>query len=170
MNIILLERVRKLGQIGDVVKVRSGYARNFLLPQKKALRATKDNIASFDLKKTEIIAQNLTRRQEAEAVSKKMQDVCVTLIRQAGESGFLYGSVRPKDIADLLSGAGYQVERTQIDLSTPIKTVGIHAVAVQLHPEVSVSIRVNVAQSLEEASARVGITNDEEDSTTEDLS
>lgn len=154
MNIILLEKLRNLGQIGDVVNVRPGYARNFLLPQKKALRATKENIATFEEKKAQVIAENVKKRQAAEEVAKKMEDICVALIRQAGESGFLYGSVRPQDIAELLVQAGYEVSRTHIHLHHPIKTIGIHEVDVYLHPEVCVKVRVNVAQSLEEAAVK----------------
>jgi large subunit ribosomal protein L9 len=151
MDIILLERVEKLGQMGDVVKVKDGFARNFLLPQKKALRATKANKERFDQQRAQLEAQNLKRRGEAEAVSTKMQGLKVTLLRQAGESGQLYGSVSARDIAEAVTAAGFTVDRQQIQLQAPIKTVGIAQVKVALHPEVSVSVGVNVARSEAEA-------------------
>lgn len=161
MNVILLQHSRHLGKIGDIVKVRPGYARNFLLPQKKALRATEENIAAFEEKKTQILEDNVNKRKEAEARAQKMEDVCVALIRQAGDSGFLYGSVRPQDVAELLVEGGYTISKSQIDLIHPIKTIGIHEVLIHLHPEVAVKIRVNVAQSLEEAATKVGISEEE---------
>lgn len=151
MEVILLERIEKLGQMGDVVKVRPGFARNFLLPQKKALRATKANLAVFEKQRAQLEAQNLKRRSEAEAVAAKMTDVSVVVIRQAGESGQLYGSVNARDIADALTAAGYTVERHQVAIDQPIKALGITAVRIRLHPEVSVMVDVNVARTADEA-------------------
>jgi len=151
VELILLERVEKLGKMGQVVKVRPGFARNYLLPQKKALRATKENLAYFETQRTQLEASNLKRKGEAEEVGAKLQGLAVVLVRQAGESGQLYGSVSSRDISDAVTGAGFTVERQQILLDRPIKTLGIHPVRVALHPEVAVAIRVNVAQSEEEA-------------------
>ena len=151
VELILLERVEKLGQMGQVVKVRPGFARNYLLPQKKALRATKENLAYFETQRAQLEASNLKRKGEAEEVGGKLEGLKVVLVRQAGESGQLYGSVSSRDISDAVTAAGFTVERQQIVLDRPIKTLGIHAVRVALHPEVAVGIRVNVAQSEEEA-------------------
>ncbi len=151
VEVILLERVEKLGQMGQTVKVRPGFARNFLLPQKKALRATKANMAVFEKQRVQLEAQNLTRKSEAEQVAKKLDGLKVVLIRQAGESGQLYGSVSGRDIATAVTDAGFSVTRGQIVLETTIKTLGLHKMRVVLHPEVSVAITVNVAQSAEEA-------------------
>ena len=151
MDVILLERVAKLGQMGEVVKVRDGYARNFLLPNHKALRATKENRARFETMKVELEARNLERRQEAEVVAEKLNGQIVAMIRQAGESGQLYGSVSTRDIAEGLVAAGFHVDRQQVVLNHPIKTLGLHSVPVTLHPEVEVSVSVNVARSAEEA-------------------
>ena len=151
MQIILLERVEKLGQMGDTVNVKPGYARNFLLPNRKALRATKENIERFDKEKAQLEAQNLELRSEADSVSRKMVNVTVVLVRQAGESGQLYGSVNARDVANELENVGFNVSRSQVRLSKPIKTLGLHEVAVFIHPEVSVFISVNVARSIEEA-------------------
>lgn len=151
MEIILLERVGKLGQIGDVVNVKNGYARNFLLPQKKALRATKANMAVFEAQRKEIEANNLKAKTEAESVAAKMDDVSVILIRQAGESGQLFGSVSARDIAGALEEAGYKVDKGQVVLDRAIKTLGLNAIAVRLHAEVDVTVTVNVARSVEEA-------------------
>jgi len=151
MDVILLERVAKLGQMGDVVKVKPGYARNFLLPQKKALRATEANKKHFETQRVHLEAVNLQRRQEAEAVAAKMKDFSVALIRQASEALQLYGSVTARDIADAVIAKGVKVERQQIELDKPIKTLGLHKVHVALHPEVSVEIGVNVARSADEA-------------------
>ena len=140
MNVILLERVPKLGQMGDVVKVKPGFARNFLLPQKKALRATKDNITYFESQRKTLEAQNLERRQEAEAVGAKMSDLKVILIRQASEALQLYGSVTSRDIADAATAAGVKIERGQVELDKPIKTLGAHKIKIHLHPEVTVDI------------------------------
>ena len=151
VDVILLERVEKLGQMGQVVKVRPGYARNYLLPQKKALRATKDNLAYFEKQRHQLEAQNLSRRSEAEQVAKKLEGVSVVVIRQAGESGQLYGSVTARDIAEAVTHAGFTVTRAQVVLDKAIKTLGLYKQRVILHPEVSVAITVNVAQSAEEA-------------------
>jgi large subunit ribosomal protein L9 len=151
VEVILLERVEKLGQMGQVVKVRPGFARNFLLPQKKALRATKENLTYFDKQRAQLEAQNLVRRAEAEQVAKKLDGVSVVVVRQAGESGQLYGSVTGRDVADAVTLAGFTIGRGQVVLDKPIKTLGLHKQRVVLHPEVSVHVTVNVAQSAEEA-------------------
>jgi large subunit ribosomal protein L9 len=151
MNLILLERVPKLGQMGDVVKVKPGFARNFLLPQKKALRATKDNIAYFESQRKVLEAQNLERRQEAEKVGGKMGDLKVVLIRQASEALQLYGSVTSRDIADGAGAAGVKIERSQVELDKPIKSLGAHKIKIHLHPEVAIEITVIVARSPDEA-------------------
>ena len=151
MEVILLERVSKLGQIGDTVKVKDGFARNFLLPNGKALRATEANKKKFEGMKAQIEAQNLERKQEAEAVAKKVDGKSVVLVRQAGETGQLYGSVSTRDIADALTKDGVSVERRQIVLNAPIKLIGLHALPVSLHPEVEVKITVNVARTPDEA-------------------
>ncbi|MFS8039061.1 50S ribosomal protein L9 [Xanthobacter sp. AM11] len=151
MDVILLERVAKLGQMGEVVKVRDGFARNFLLPTGKALRATKDNRSRFETMKIELEARNLERRKDAEAVAEKLAGQNVVMLRQAGESGQLYGSVSTRDIADGLTAAGFTVDRQQVVLNHPIKTLGVHVVPVTLHPEVEVTVKVNVARNAEEA-------------------
>ncbi|MDX9859978.1 MAG: 50S ribosomal protein L9 [Rhodospirillales bacterium] len=151
MQVILLERIEKLGQMGDVVNVKPGYARNYLLPEKKALRATDENRRYFEKQRSQLEAVNLERRQEAEAVAAKMQAVSVTLIRQAGEAGQLYGSVGARDIADAMTAAGFAVSRKQVKLAPPIKTVGVHDVRVDLHAEVAITVKANVARSPEEA-------------------
>ena len=151
VELILLQRVDKLGQMGDVVKVKPGYARNFLLPQKKALRANKANRANFDQQRAQLEAQNLKRREEAERLSERMAGLQVVIIRQAGESGSLYGSVSARDIADGCTEAGMTTGRNQVILEQPIKTLGLTAVRVVLHPEVSLPVTVNVARSVEEA-------------------
>jgi len=151
MEVILLERVEKLGQMGDVVNVKNGYARNFLLPRKKALRATKSNISYFETQRKDLEARNLENRAEAEAVAGKMEGAKVVLIRQAGETGQLYGSVSARDIAVSLTEDGYKVERSQVVLDRPIKILGLHEIRVVLHPEVSQLIEANVARSPEEA-------------------
>ena len=151
MEVILLERIEKLGQMGDVVSVKPGYARNFLLPRSKALRATADNVKAFEGQKAQLETENLKLRSEAEAVGKKMEGLTVDLIRQAGEAGQLYGSVNARDIAVGTTEAGYSVIRTQIAMPHPIKNLGIYEVRVDLHPEVSVTVVVNVARTEEEA-------------------
>jgi large subunit ribosomal protein L9 len=151
MNLILLERVPKLGQMGDVVKVKPGFARNYLLPQKKALRATKDNITYFESQRKVLEAQNLERRGEAEAVGAKMKDVKVTIIRQASEALQLYGSVTSRDISDAANAAGVKIARSQVELDKPIKTLGAHKIKIHLHAEVAVEITALVARSADEA-------------------
>ncbi|MBP2227598.1 large subunit ribosomal protein L9 [Azospirillum agricola] len=151
MEVILLERVEKLGQMGQVVNVKPGFARNFLLPQKKAMRATKANMAVFEKQKAHLEAVNLERRKDAQQVATKMDGVTVVVIRQAAETGVLYGSVNNRDIADALDAAGYKTDRKQIVIDTPIKTLGLFKVRVVLHPEVTISVTVNVARSQEES-------------------
>lgn len=151
MNVILLERIENLGQMGDEVKVRPGFARNYLLPQRKALRASKENRQHFDRQRAQLETLNLKRRQEAEAVAERMQGASVDLIRQAGQNGQLYGSVSARDIADALTEAGYTAERRQVQIDRPIKSLGLFEVRIVLHPEVSVAVTVNVARSPDEA-------------------
>lgn len=151
MEVILLERVERLGQMGDVVRVKPGYARNFLLPRKKALRKTKDNLAAFEGRRAELEAINLKRRNEAEAVAQKTDNMSVILLRQASDTGQLYGSVRPRDVADAIIAQGVKIERAQVKLDIPIKTLGLHKLRVNLHPEVSIGVVVNVARSEAEA-------------------
>ncbi|MGB8840442.1 MAG: 50S ribosomal protein L9 [Aliidongia sp.] len=154
VDVILLERVENLGQMGQIVKVRPGYARNFLLPQKKALRATKDNLKHFELQRAQLEANNLQRRSEAEQVAAKMADLSVVMLRQAGETGQLYGSVSARDVSDAITESGFTVERSQVVLVHAIKTLGLHSVKVVLHPEVSLQVTVNIAQSADEAAAQ----------------
>lgn len=154
MQVILLERIEKLGQMGDVVDVKAGYARNFLLPQKKALRATKENLAQFESRKQQLEADNLVRRQEAEAVVKKMEELNVVLVRQASESDQLYGSVNARDIVEAVTEAGFTIERKQVLLDHPFKTLGLHKARIALHPEVIVEVTVNISRSAEEAKLR----------------
>ncbi len=151
MNVILLERIDKLGQMGDVVKVKPGYARNYLLPQKKALRATDANKAYFESRRSELEAINLERRNEAEAVAKKMSGLHLVLVRQAGEGGQLYGSVTARDVADGLKEEDVKMDRGQVDLNQAIKQLGQYTVPVKLHPEVSVDITVTVSRSKDQA-------------------
>ena len=151
MEVILLERIEKLGQMGDVVSVKPGYARNYLLPQAKALRATEDNSKHFEDQRAQLEAVNLERRSEAEKVGEKLDGLSVILVRQAGESGQLYGSVNARDIAGEVIDAGFTIGRQQVELNHPIKALGLYDVQVTLHPEVSVSIIANIARSEEEA-------------------
>lgn len=151
MDVILLERIEKLGQMGDTVKVKPGFARNYLLPQKKALRANKENQARFESQRVQLEAQNLQRREEAQAVAAKLDGLAIVIIRQAGEGGMLYGSVSGRDVADAIKEAGFTIERRQVALDHPIKSLGIYQVRVSLHPEVSVVVRVTVARSQDEA-------------------
>lgn len=151
MDVILLERIERLGQMGDVVKVKPGFARNFLLPRKKALRATKENLAVFSSRRAELEATNLKRKGEAEAVAAKSQGTKVVLLRQAGETGQLFGSVSGRDVADALTAAGIKVDRSQVMMDRPIKTLGLHEVRIRLHPEVAIAVTANVARSAEEA-------------------
>lgn len=151
MQVILLERIGRLGQMGDVVTVKDGYARNFLLPQKKALRATQENIAHFETQRAQLEANNLERRKDAEAVAAKLEGKTFTAIRSAGDTGQLYGSVSTRDLADAITAGGFTIDRRQVVLERPIKTLGLHETKVQLHPEVIVKVTINVARSEEEA-------------------
>jgi large subunit ribosomal protein L9 len=158
MRIILLERIENLGQMGEVVRVKPGYARNYLLPRNKAVRATEENRKRFEATRAQLEASNLQRRSEAETVAAKLDGLSVVLIRQAGEAGQLYGSVTRRDVADAITAAGFTVDRQQIRLHQPIKALGLHTVEVGLHPEVLVSVVVNVARTQDEADvqARTG--------------
>jgi large subunit ribosomal protein L9 len=151
MDVILLERVEKLGNIGDVVSVKPGYARNFLLPRQKALRANDANKARFEANRAVIEAENAKRRESAQGDAKGLEGKSIILIRQASNAGALYGSVAARDVAEALAADGSKVTKNQVILERPIKTLGIHTVRVALHPEVSVAIQVNVARSPEEA-------------------
>ncbi len=151
VELILLQRVEKLGQMGDLVRVKPGYARNFLLPQKRAIRANKANVAKFEETRVQLEAQNIKRREEAERVSERMGGLTVVVIRQAGDSGSLYGSVSNRDIAEQVTAGGLTVTRQQVVLDSPIKTLGLAKVRVVLHPEVTMQVTVNVARSPEEA-------------------
>ena len=151
MQVILLERVAKLGQMGDVVDVKPGYARNFLLPQGKALSASEANISAFENRKAQLEAQNLETRKEAEAVAEKLNGQMFTVIRQPSDSGALYGSVTPRDAAEAATAAGFTVDRKQIVILNPIKELGLHDMDAVLHPEVTATFTVNVARSEEEA-------------------
>jgi large subunit ribosomal protein L9 len=151
MEVILLERVAKLGQMGETVRVRDGFARNFLLPRGKALRATDENKKRFETQRGQLEARNLERRKDAEVVGEKLNGQSFVIIRQAGESGVLYGSVSARDLADTMSAGGFTVGRDQIILNAPIKSLGLHTVAVALHPEVQATVTINVARSPDEA-------------------
>ena len=151
MEVILLERVAKLGQMGDVVRVKDGFARNYLLPKGKALRATEQNRSRFETMKVDLEARNLQQRSEAEKVAHKLDGQSFTVLRQAAEGGQLYGSVSPRDLADLVSEKGFAISRSQIALHTPIKAIGKHTVPISLHPEVEVTISVTVARNADEA-------------------
>jgi len=151
MQVILLERVEKLGQIGDVVRVKDGFARNYLLPKKKALRATKQNRDYFETQRTQLEARNLERKTEAQAVAGKLEGKTFVLLRQAGDRGQLYGSVSPRDIAETVSAGGFSISRTQVPLDKAIKTIGLVPVSVVLHPEVRVQVTINVARTEDEA-------------------
>jgi large subunit ribosomal protein L9 len=151
MEVILLQRVAKLGQMGDIVRVKDGYARNYLLPQGKALRATQANKAKFETMKVELQAKNLAAKTEAEKVGARLDGQTFTVLRQASETGQLYGSVSPRDLAALLNAGGIVIDRNQIALQAPIKSIGAHKVPVQLHPEVEVAITVYVARNADEA-------------------
>jgi large subunit ribosomal protein L9 len=151
MDVILLQRIEKLGQMGEVVKVKPGFARNYLLPQRKALRATEANKARFEKQRAQLEATNLARREEAQKISGKVEGLTVVVIRQAGETGHLYGSVSARDIAAAATAGGVTIERSQVLMDRPIKLLGLHPVRIALHPEVIVSITANVAKSPEEA-------------------
>ena len=151
MQVILLERVAKLGQMGDVVSVKPGYARNFLLPQGKALRASESNVEAFKARKAELEARNIETRREAQDIASRVNGGTHIVIRSASDAGALYGSVSTRDITDVLTEAGVSVERRQVVLAAPIKTLGIHEVTLVLHPEVEATVRINVARSQDEA-------------------
>lgn len=151
MQVILLERVEKLGQMGEVVKVKDGFARNFLLPLKKALRATKDNISRFEGQKAQLEARNLSLKKEGEGVATKLDKQTFVILRQAGDTGMLYGSVSTRDISDAITAGGVTVSRNQVVLDKAIKMLGLHPIKMQLHPEVRVSVTMNVARTVEEA-------------------
>ncbi|MGN6550761.1 MAG: 50S ribosomal protein L9 [Pararhizobium sp.] len=151
MDVILLERIAKLGQMGETVKVRDGFARNYLLPQGKALRANEANKKRFEAERTTLEARNLERRSEAQAVAEKLDGKSFIVIRSAGETGQLYGSVAARDVVATLAEEGFQIGRNQVELNQPIKTIGVHDVTLLLHPEVEVSVAFNVARSADEA-------------------
>jgi large subunit ribosomal protein L9 len=151
MEVILLERVAKLGQMGDIVRVRDGFARNYLLRQGKALRATKENRSRFEKMKVELEARNLEQKKEADKIAQRLDGQSFTVLRQAAEGGQLYGSVSPRDLAALVTDAGFGVSRAQVALHAPIKTIGLHRVPISLHPEVEVTINVTVARNADEA-------------------
>jgi large subunit ribosomal protein L9 len=151
MEVILLERVSRLGQMGDVVKVKDGFARNFLLPKGKALRANESNKKKFEGQRAQLEARNLERKSEAQQVADKLDGKSFVVVRSAGETGQLYGSVSTRDIADILTGEGFSVARNQVELNHPIKTIGLTNVAIALHPEVEVTVTLNIARSADEA-------------------
>lgn len=151
MDVILLERIEKLGQMGDVVKVKPGFARNYLLPQKKALRATDRNRQLFEKQRAQLEAVNLEQRGEAEAVAGRLDGLSVVIVRQASDNDQLYGSVTVRDIAQAVTEAGFSVDSKQVQLARPIKTVGLHEVTIRLHPEVGVTVKANVARTVDEA-------------------
>lgn len=151
MEVILLERVAKLGQMGDIVRVRDGFARNYLLRQGKALRATKENRSRFEKMKVELEARNLEQKKEADKIAQRLDGQSFTVLRQAAEGGQLYGSVSPRDLAALVTDAGIGVSRAQVALHAPIKTIGLHRVPISLHPEVEATINVTVARNADEA-------------------
>ena len=151
MQVILLERIEKLGQMGDVVAVKDGFARNYLVPQGKALRATKTNLAEFDRRRVQLEANNLQRKQDATAAATMIDGQRVVILRQAGETGHLYGSVNSRDIAEAFTEDGVTIGRNQVRLESPLKVLGIHDIRIALHPEVDVHVSVNIARSQEEA-------------------
>jgi ribosomal protein L9 len=151
MEVILLERIAKLGQMGDTVKVRDGYARNFLLPQGKALRANAANKARFEAERAVLEARNLERKSEAQAIADKLEGKSFVVVRSAGETGQLYGSVAARDVVAVLAENGFTIARNQVDLNHPIKAIGLHTVDLALHPEVTVKVEFNVARSADEA-------------------
>lgn len=151
MQVILLERIARLGQMGDEVRVRDGFARNFLLPQGKALRANDTNRMRFESQRAQLEARNLERRQEAESVGEKLAGQTFVVVRQAGETGQLYGSVTARDLAEIIEAGGFSIGRNQVALPHPIKTIGMHEVTIHLHAEVDVTVNVNVARSEDEA-------------------
>ena len=175
MQIILLERIEKLGQMGDLVNVKPGYARNYLLPQGKALRANKTNLERFESERSQREADNLTQRSEAETEAKKMDGLAVNMVRAASEMGQLFGSVTSRDIAEAVTEAGFNIDRSQVIMDRAIKALGLSETRVRLHPEVSVSVIVNIARSLAEAETQLktgiavtGDVNDDADETPEE--
>jgi large subunit ribosomal protein L9 len=151
MDVILLERISKLGQMGETVKVKAGFARNFLLPQGKALRANEANKKKFEGQRAQLEARNLERKSEAQSVADRLDGKSFVVVRSAGETGQLYGSVSTRDIADILTAEGFSVGRNQVELNQPIKTIGLSNIAIALHPEVEVTITLNIARSADEA-------------------
>jgi large subunit ribosomal protein L9 len=151
MQVILLQRIGRLGQMGDVVNVKDGFARNYLLPQKKALRATKDNLAQFESQRAQLEANNLELKKEAEAVAGKLEGKTFVAIRSAGDTGQLYGSVSTRDLSDVVTEGGFTIDRRQVILDKPIKSLGLHETKIALHPEVVVTVTINVARSQDEA-------------------
>lgn len=151
MEVILLERIARLGQMGDTVKVKDGFARNFLLPKGKALRANEGNKKKFEAQRAQLEARNLERKSEAQAIAEKLDGTSFIVVRSAGETGQLYGSVSTRDIADFLAAEGFNVARNQVELNHPIKTIGLTNIAIALHPEVEVTITLNIARSTDEA-------------------
>ncbi len=151
MQVILLQRIGKLGQMGDVVTVKDGFARNYLLPQKKALRASKDNLSAFEGQRAQLEANNLELKKEADGVAEKLNGKSFIAIRQAGDTGQLYGSVSPRDIAEVITAGGFTIDRRQVLIDRPIKALGLHETRVALHPEVIVKIVLNIARSEDEA-------------------
>jgi large subunit ribosomal protein L9 len=151
MQVVLLERIEKLGQMGDVVAVKDGYARNYLVPQGKALRATKANLAQFERRRVQLEAVNLERKEEASKLARQIDGRAVVIVRQAGEAGQLYGSVNARDIAAAFTAAGVTIERRQVQLPASLKELGIHQVRIRLHPEVDATVSVNIARTPEEA-------------------
>ncbi len=167
MEVILLERIERLGQMGDVVEVKAGYARNYLLPQKKALRKNKENLEQFESQKSQLQADNLERRKEAENLGEKILGLKVPIIRAAGESGQLYGSVTGRDIAKAVTNSGFTIQKQQVRLNRALKSLGLEPIIISLHPEISVEITVNIARNPEEADQQLVLgravgTNDEE--------
>jgi large subunit ribosomal protein L9 len=155
IEVILLERIERLGQMGQTVKVKPGFARNFLLPQNKALRATKANLELFEKQRAELEARNVAERKAAETVAKKLDNVTLTVIRQASESGQLYGSVSARDVVDAAKETNHPIQRAQVYIETPIKTLGLFPIKIKLHPEVSATITINIARSPEEAVVQI---------------
>lgn len=151
MDIILLERIPRLGQMGDIVSVKDGYARNFLLPQGKALRANDANKKHFEIQRAQLEARNLERKSEAQKVAEKLNGKSFIAVRSAGETGQLYGSVSTRDISEIITNEGFSISRNQIELNHPIKTIGLHTITLSLHPEVQISVIINVARSTSEA-------------------
>lgn len=154
MEVILLEKIGSLGSIGSIVSVKNGFARNFLLPRKKALRATKENLAYFETQRQRLEEENQKKIEAAQASSRTMEGLVLDLIRQAGESGHLFGSVRSQDIAEAAAAKGYSIQKSQVMIQSPIKTLGVHEIKIALHPEVVIAVKVNIAQTDEEAQAQ----------------